>query len=125
MPEILSRPDPSTALVTGHRHQEFSIGFTSWPNKTTSVTWYHDGVALPQDSPLIQTTFGLTASTNLTFGRIMRADSGTWRVVIENNVEVFPVEMRRVEESFQIRVTSEQSVSFPRLLTVLILIIIT
>ena len=107
MPVIFSKPDPSTTLVTGHQPREFSIGYTSWPNKTTSITWYHNGAALSNDSLLVQMTFGLTASTNLTFERIMRAHSGTWRVVIENNVDVFPEEIRRVEESFEIRVISK------------------
>lgn len=112
MPAVLSKPDPSTMLVTGHQSRKFSIGYTSWPNKTTSIAWYHNGVALPDDSPLVQTTFGLTGSTNLTFERTMRAHSGTWTVVLENNVDVFPEEIRRVEESFEIRVISKRNYVF-------------
>ena len=104
----------SYEAITGNPPHTLRVEFQSRLQENTNVTWYKDGDsnAIPEGE--IQTKYmddGLNASTQLVFVAVTRSDRGVYRVVIENDNDIIPLNQSRREANFQLNITGESLVS--------------
>ena len=86
----------------------FPVRFQSRLREDTVIAWYkNENSTVRRD--YIHTEWGEKpfGTTEVRFSNLRRRDSGVYRVVIRNNFEGIPQELRQVDTSFELKVSSE------------------
>lgn len=118
-PMITSRPR-SYYNISGNPTFNLTVEFRSRFRENTTVTWYRDSNALPEER--IQTMYvdEMHGITVLNFMPISRSDAGIYQVTVRNTVEVIPTSLMTSVANSQLQIFGEPKFPVPtRLLSLL------
>ena len=110
---LIRHSEPVYHSLNHNRPVSLAVSFTGRVSHNLMVTWYHNNQALPTPDPRINTVLleSDPSSSTLAFPMVRRSDRGVYRVEVVTMVEENPA--RRLEQTFQLDITSKFDCHYP------------
>lgn len=106
VPPAISHISPTRKMFSNEA-VNFTVHFQSSYSLSTTVTWLRDNVLIPSDQFSVNYESSSGGTTSLMFPLLRRSDSGRYSVLIENGLEVIPIDRRTASKDFEVLVSGE------------------